>query len=48
MLGRGPLVLASILLDTTVLGRLIVVTAGGVSTLLALDMGVGSITKGKR
>jgi len=47
VLGRGPLVLTSILLDTTVLGRLVVVTAGGVSTLLALDMGVGSVAEGQ-
>lgn len=43
VLGRGPLVLSSVLLDTTVLGRLVVVTAGGVTALGALDMGVGSI-----
>ena len=42
MLGRGPLVLGSVLLDTTVLGRLVLLTAG-VTTLGTLDMGVGSV-----
>lgn len=42
MLGRGPLVLGTVLLDTTVLGRLVLLTAG-VSTLGTLDVGVGSV-----
>ena len=42
VLGRGPLVLGSVLLDTTVLGRLVLLTAG-VTTLGTLDMGVGSV-----
>jgi hypothetical protein len=43
VLGRGPLVLSSVLLNTTVLGRLVVVTTGGVTALGALNMGVGSV-----
>jgi hypothetical protein len=42
VLGRGPLVLGTVLLDTTVLGRLVLLTAG-VSTLGTLDVGVGSV-----
>jgi len=45
VLGRSPLVLGSILLDTSVLGGLVVLTTGvGLSALGALDMGVGSVT----
>lgn len=47
MLGRGPLVLGSVLLDTTVLGRLVLLTAG-VSTLGALNVGVGAVTACQR
>jgi hypothetical protein len=44
VLGRSPLVLRSILLDTTVLGGLVVLTTGvGVAALGALNMGVGSV-----
>lgn len=46
MLGRGPLVLGSVLLDTTVLGRLVLLTAG-VSTLGTLNVGVGSVADGQ-
>jgi hypothetical protein len=45
VLGRSPLVLGSILLDTSVLRGLVVLTTGvGLATLGTLDMGVGSVT----
>lgn len=44
MLGRRPLVLGSVLLDTTVLGWLVLLAAG-VAALGTLDMGVGSVTE---
>jgi len=44
--GRGPLVLGSILLDTSVLRGLVVLTTGvGLSALGTLNMGVGSVTE---
>ena len=48
MLGRGPLILGSVLLDTSVLGGLVVLTTGvGLSALGTLDVGVGSVTEGQ-
>jgi hypothetical protein len=46
VLGRGPLVLSSILLETVVLRRLVGVTTGAglLSTLGTLNVGVGSVT----
>jgi hypothetical protein len=45
VLGRGPLVLGSVLLDTSVLRGLVVLTTGvGLTALGTLDMGVGSVT----
>jgi len=46
VLGRGSLVLSAVLLETTVLRRLVglaVGSAGGLATLLALDVWVGSV-----
>jgi hypothetical protein len=46
VLGRGPLVLGTVLLDSAVLGRLVLLTARAarrVTTLLALDVRVWSV-----
>jgi hypothetical protein len=48
VLGRGPLVLGSVLLDTAVLGRLVVVTTASVSTLGTLNVGVGAVADSKQ
>ena len=47
VLRAGPLVLGAVLLETAVLGGLVLLPAG-LATLLTLDGGVGAVTKGQR